>query len=294
MSKKVLIMGCTGMLGHTVFLQLSGRRDYEVYATARSSEGLSRWFGREALDRVVTGVDAANLDAVAKAIDAVAPDVVINCIGLIKQLPEAESHIMAISINALFPHQLAAICSPRGTRVIHISTDCVFDGSRGNYKEEDFADAKDLYGRSKFLGELSGRNCLTLRTSLIGHELKHGMGLVEWFMAQQGTVKGYTDAIFSGFPTVEMSRILGDYVLPDERLAGVYHVSSLPLSKYDLLKLVAACYGKKLVIEPYDGVRIDRSLDSGRFRKITGYEPPSWEELVEGMHRHYESSPCYA
>jgi len=189
---------------------------------------------------------------------------------------------------------LAAICRSRKVRMIHISTDCVFDGSKGNYKEEDFSDAKDLYGRSKFLGEVSGKGCLTLRTSLIGHELKNKIGLIEWFMVQQGKIKGYTDAVFSGFPTVEMAHILGRYILPNDDMEGVYHVSSSPVSKYDLLKLVAETYGKKIVIEPYNEVRIDRSLDSERFRKVTGYDPPHWAELVERMHRHYVDSSCYA
>ncbi len=294
MGKKILIMGCTGMLGHTVFLQLSRYGEYEVYATARTSEGLSRWFDTESLDRIIAGVDAGNLETIAEAVKTVRPDAVINCIGLIKQLPEADNHITAISVNSLFPHQLAAICRSWKVRMIHISTDCVFDGSKGNYKEEDFSDAKDLYGRSKFLGEVSGKGCLTLRTSLIGHELKNKIGLIEWFMVQQGKIKGYTDAVFSGFPTVEMAHILGRYILPNDDMEGVYHVSSSPVSKYDLLKHVAETYGKKIVIEPYNEVRIDRSLDSERFRKITGYEPPSWEELVDNMHKHYVSSPCYA
>ena len=177
------------------------------------------------------------------------------------------------------------ICRSAGARMIHISTDCVFDGKKGNYTENDSSTADDLYGRSKFLGEVAyPPHCLTLRTSIIGHELKGKLGLVEWFLAQEGKVRGFTHAIYSGFPTIEFARIITDYILPRPELTGVYHVSSDPVSKYDLLNLVAKKYGKKIEIEPYDDFRQDRSLDSSLFRRLTGYMPPSWPELVDQMH----------
>jgi dTDP-4-dehydrorhamnose reductase len=160
----------------------------------------------------------------------------------------------------------------------------VFSGKQGNYTEDDPPDATDLYGQTKFLGEVKGPNCVTLRTSIIGHELSGRYGLIDWFLAQKDKVRGYTQAIYTGFPTIEMARIISDYVIPNGELSGLYHVSSAPISKHDLLSLVAKRYNKKITIEPYDDFICDRSLDSGRFRNATGYAPPPWEKLVEAMH----------
>jgi dTDP-4-dehydrorhamnose reductase len=182
------------------------------------------------------------------------------------------------------------VCRTAGARLIHVSTDCVFDGKKGNYTENDISNATDLYGRSKFLGEVAySPHCVTLRTSIIGHEIKGRLGLIEWFMSQDKKIQGYKNAIFSGFPTIEVAHILRDYILPNQNLTGIYHISSDPISKYELLKLVAEKYDKKIEIEPYDDFYQNRSLDSSLFRKITGYEPPTWPELIEKMYKHYMS-----
>jgi len=277
------------MLGHTLFMQLSLKADLDVYATARSSSGLTRWLPPDLLKKIQLGVDANNFDTIIRAFASVKPDIVINCIGLIKQLPLASDPLSAITINSLLPHRISLICQSAGTKMIHISTDCVFDGKKGNYTETDLASANDLYGRSKFLGEVEYPHCITLRTSIIGHELRGKLGLIEWFLAQRGNVRGFTHAIYSGFPTVELGRIMTDYVLPNQDLKGLYHVSSDPISKYDLLKLVAKRYAKKIQIEPYDDFCQDLSLDSSLFRRITGYAPPPWPELVDRMYQHYFS-----
>ena len=290
---KVLILGATGMLGHTLFRRLSEMGGYEVHATARSIEGLSSWFKPELMARVVDGVDAYEFESVEHVITDIKPDIVINCIGIIKQLPEANNPETAIRINALFPHQVANACKAVGTRMIHISTDCIFSGKKGSYKEENPSDADDLYGRTKFLGEVYYPHCVTLRTSIIGHELKGTYGLIEWFLGQEGKVRGFTKAIFSGFPTVELARIINEYVIPNKELSGLYQVSSEPISKYDLLKLVAERYGNVIEIEPYDDFCLDRSLDSTRFSALTGYEPPSWPELVDMMYRDFTDNACY-
>ena len=288
---KVLISGVTGMLGHTLFTRLSERDGLEIFATARSMEGLSRWFDQELLAKIRGNVDANNFDTIVRVIEDLKPDVVINCIGIIKQLPAAKDPITTITINALLPHRIALACKAAGTRMIHISTDCVFDGIKGNYTEKDQVNATDLYGRTKFLGEVDYPHCVTLRTSIIGHELKGKYGLIEWLLAQEGKVKGYTNAIYSGFPTVEIVRIIGEYVIPNPNLKGLYHVSSDPISKYELLQLVADKYKKQIEIEPFDDFRLDRSLDSTLFRSITGYTPPSWPELVDRMYRDFIASP---
>lgn len=280
---KVLILGAAGMLGHTLLGNLVRRPGFAVQATSRSNIGLDRWFSAELLERIHPYVDADNFDSVLRVLGDVKPDVVINCIGVIKQLSSAKDPLVTIPINSLFPHRLALVCKTAGSRLIHISTDCVFSGTKGMYTEDDPSDASDLYGRSKYLGEVGYPHCLTLRTSIIGHELSTSYSLVDWFLSQEGPVKGFTKAIYTGFPTVELARIIAEYVIPNESLNGLYQVSSEPISKYDLLKLVAEQYGKRIEIEPFNDFYCDRSLDSTRFRLATGYSPPSWKEMVEAM-----------
>jgi dTDP-4-dehydrorhamnose reductase len=288
---KILILGVTGMLGHALFDRLSGHKYLDVHATARSTEGLSLWFPNDLFERIRGNVDADNFDTIIRVIADLKPNVVINCIGIIKQMAAAQDPIISISINALFPHRLALVCKVANARMIHISTDCVFNGAKGGYSENDSSNATDLYGRTKFLGEVYYPHCVTLRTSIIGHELKGKHSLIEWFLAQKGKVQGYTNAIYSGFPTVEMARIIGEYIIPNTDLKGLYHLSSDPISKYELLRLVAEKYKKQIEIEPFDDFRLDRSLDSTLFQSITGYTPPSWPELVDRMYRDSIASP---
>ncbi len=287
--KKILILGGTGMLGHVLFRSLSKNEDFEVYATTRDYKGLAHYFDQKLKEKIRPQiVEADNFDSVIRALASIQPNIVINCIGLIKQLPLAGDPLSAITINAQLPHRLSLICRTSHARLIHISTDCVFNGRKGMYIESDISDAEDLYGRTKYLGEVSYRpHCITLRTSIIGHELKGKFGLVEWFLSQKEKAKGFTKAIYSGFPTIELSKIISDYIIPNTDLSGVYHVSSEPISKYDLLKLVADRYNKKIQVEPFDEFVQDRSLNSVLFQKQTGYVPPSWRELVDLMYNDY-------
>lgn len=280
---KVLVLGASGMLGHAVLRLFAGSPAYEAVGSARSS-GVLRALPADLREHVICGVDVENVDSLTRLFARARPDVVINCIGLVKQLADAEDPLAAIPVNALLPHRLARLADLAGARFIHISTDCVFAGTKGMYSESDIADAQDLYGRSKHLGEVDSPNAVTLRTSIIGHELASAHGLVGWFLAQQGGVKGFTRAIFSGLPTVELARVMRDFVIPRPELHGLHHVSADPISKFDLLHLVAQVYGKSSEITPDDGLRIDRSLDSTRFRALTGYAPPSWPELIRAMH----------
>jgi dTDP-4-dehydrorhamnose reductase len=167
--------------------------------------------------------------------------------------------------------------------MIHISTDCVFSGKKGQYIESDQSDAEDLYGRTKFLGEVTYPHTITLRTSIIGRELKTRFGLIEWFLAQKGTIRGYKKAIYTGFTTDELSRIILNYVIPNTDLNGLYHVSSEPISKYDLLMLAKESFGKEVRILPDENFVSDRSLDSTRFREITGYRPPAWPIMIDEL-----------
>ena len=281
---KVLVLGASGMLGNAVLRLFAQSDGYSAVGSARSA-GVLRVLPPELRDRVICGVDVENVDSLTWLFAATRPDVVINCIGLVKQLAEADDPLAAIPINALLPHRLARLCDVAGARLIHMSTDCVFAGTKGMYREDEPSDAQDLYGRSKYLGEVDYPHAVTLRTSIIGHELSGAHGLVGWFLAQQGGVKGYSHAIFSGLPTVELARVMRDCVIPRPELRGLYHVSAEPINKFDLLKLVAQVYGRLIAITPDDGLRIDRSLDSSRFRALTGYAPPSWPELVRSMHQ---------
>lgn len=287
MKNKVLILGVTGMLGHVLFEWLSNKNDYDVYATARSLQGIAERFSPEQKNRIRCDVDADNFDTIIRSLASVQPNIVINCIGIIKQIPISNDPLSVISINAQLPHRISLICRTANARLIHISTDCVFNGEKGMYKESDISNAEDLYGRTKYLGEVNYPHCVTLRTSIIGHELKGKYGLVEWFLSQQNKVKGYTKAIYSGFPTIELARIISDYVLPHNELSGTHNVSSKPISKYDLLKLVAQKYGKKIEIEPFADFVQDRSLDSSNFCSKTGYIAPAWEELIDLMRDHF-------
>ncbi len=278
---RVLILGGTGMLGHTLFECLSRRPGLDVHATVRSPSGWPRHPDR--ISRIHSGVDAADFDTVERAISEVRPDVVVNCIGVVKQSPEMTDPVVCIQLNALLPHLLARRCAGSNTRLVHFSTDCVFSGAQGGYSEDDAPDPVDRYDRTKLLGEPCGTNGITLRTSLIGHELRGRLGLLEWFLAATGPVRGFTRAIFSGFPTVEMARILAEFVLPNPRLAGIFHLSSPPISKCDLLESIARRYGKEVVVVPCREPAIDRSLDSQRFQAATGYRSPSWRELLDAM-----------
>jgi dTDP-4-dehydrorhamnose reductase len=293
---KVLVLGARGMLGHALFHELSKKKALDVYGSLREDHELrivKKVFPSALVKKVFSGLDAEHIDDFEELIKTLKADVVLNCIGIIKQVPAGKEPLPNISLNAQLPHMLARICEKIGTRFIHFSTDCVFDGEKGNYNEKDGSNARDLYGRSKFLGEVLYPHCLTIRTSVVGHELGTHFALIEWFLKQREKVKGFTNAIFNGLPTVEMARVLSDFILPNHELQGILHVSSDPISKYDLLKLVAKQYGKKIIIVPFDGFICDRSLDSNLFRSKTGYHPPQWPALVKEMHRHYIESGLY-
>jgi dTDP-4-dehydrorhamnose reductase len=280
---RVLILGVSGMLGSAVFSVTADDPRFEVLGTARSG-AVRRFFPSQKHDNIIDGIDVLNNDSLVKVMRQVKPDVVINCVGLIKQLSDADDPLAVLPINSIFPHRLSAICELTGARLVHISTDCVFDGTKGGYVESDVSDATDLYGKSKFIGELhAARHAITLRTSIIGHELNSRHALIEWFLAQTGSIKGYTRAIFSGLPTAELSRVITDYVIPRPELHGLYHVSANPISKFDLLSLVSEIYGKEIEIVPEDKPAIDRSLNSYFFQQQTGYEAREWPDLVRMM-----------
>lgn len=282
--QKVLVLGITGMLGNAVFRLFSQSPGFETHGTTRSAGGLC-YFDETLRPHIHVGVDVVQHDHLVQIFSRVRPDVVINCVGLVKQLAEADDPLIALPINALLPHRLTRLAALSGARLVHVSTDCVFTGLQGHYSESDSPDALDLYGRSKLLGEVDEPHAVTLRTSIIGHELSSAHSLVGWFLAQEGRVRGFTRAVFSGLPTVELAKVIRDHVLPRPDLRGLWHVSSDPIAKYDLLQLVKSAYGKAIEIAPDDQLVIDRSLDSTRFRSETGWQPAPWSQLVDSMCR---------
>ena len=280
---KVLVLGVTGMLGSTLFRYLSADQHFQVWGTLRHPAGCKH-FSDNLHSQLISHIDVLDANDLMSVMEQVRPELVINCVGLIKQLASAKDPLTVLPVNAMFPHQLAKMCALACARLIHISTDCVFSGRKGRYKEQDTSDAEDLYGKSKFIGELHDvSHAVTLRTSIIGHELQSAESLVDWFLSQKETIKGYEKAIFSGLPTIELARIIKEYVIPRPELSGLYHVSSAPIDKFSLLKLVAEVYQKVITIVPDNHVCIDRSLDSSRFQKITQYVPPLWPELIRLM-----------
>lgn len=278
---KVLVLGGDGMLGHQLVRTLSPY--FEVKATLRSQAAVPEARNLFTGGNAVFGVDVQSRQPLKDVIRRFLPHVVINAIGIVKQRHEAIEAVPCISINALFPHRLQQMVESIGARIIHISTDCVFSGRKGCYAEKDVADANDLYGRSKLLGELTSGNALTLRTSMIGRELKRKKSLLEWFLNQKGRIPGYIEAIFSGLTTLELSRLIGRLIVDHPEAKGLYHVSGPTISKYDLLCLVRDTLHLDIEIVPDRTVKIDRSLDAKVFQDTFNYTPPTWESMIEEL-----------
>lgn len=280
---KILVFGASGMLGNALMRRLSENTAFEVWGTIRSLNppaALSGVIG----EKILCGIDVLNTDDLITCFGKVIPDVVINAVGLVKQLSDADDPLKALPINSILPHRLAKLCESQQARLVHVSTDCVFSGQKGNYSETDLPDAGDLYGLSKYMGEVSqASHAITLRTSIIGHELSSAHGLIGWFLAQKGPIKGYRNAIFSGLPTVELADVIEKYVLPNNHLHGVFNVAAQPISKLDLLILAQAAYGHQIKIIPDENVAINRSLNATRFCDATGYRAPDWDKLVSKM-----------
>ena len=277
---KVLVLGASGMIGSTMLRVLSATTGWEVFGAVRDPD-VKQFFSKDISEALQVGFGDG--DSVVRLLGQVLPNVVINCMGLTKHKPDADDPLIAIPINALMPHRLAGLCKLIGARLIHISTDCVFSGDKGNYVEDDFPDARDVYGKSKALGELIYPHTITLRISTIGHELQGKYGLLDWFLSQEGRCKGFAQAIFSGLPTVVFAQVIRDVVIPYTELSGLYHVAAKPINKFDLLKLIAEVYGKNIEIVRDDQLVIDRSLDSSKFKLATSYVAPEWPEFIKTM-----------
>jgi len=279
---KVLILGATGMLGHKLVHCLS--EHFEVYSTIRGSFYQVEKYGIFRRERIVENVDVTDATRLEKIFAEVAPDIVINAVGVVKQLPSAKDVITTLELNSILPQRLAILSKKFGFRLILFSTDCVFDGGRGMYNEQDTPNALDLYGKSKQLGEISQENVLTIRSSIIGRELDTSHSLIEWFLSNRGgRVFGYTTAIYSGFPTIVIADIIKGLIVDHPSLCGVHHIASEPINKYELLGLVDEFYDAAVEIEPSDQLVIDRSLDGSAFNSITGFQPEGWPAMIQKM-----------
>lgn len=280
---RILILGVNGMLGHRLARTLNSDFDFQVWGTSRSPLALPEGAVIEP-DRHIVGVSALEFETVREVLRRVRPDAVVNCIGIVKQRAESKSAVPSIEINSLFPHRLAMECGDLGIRVIHLSTDCVFTGQKGAYTESDVPDARDMYGRSKLLGELEESGCLTMRTSIIGWALSDFTGLLDWYASNRGsTINGYRNVRFSGLSTESLSRVIGRVIADHPALHGVYQVSADSIDKYSLLKRLDELLGWGTEIVPVDEPVMDRSLDSSRFRQDAAWEPPSWDEMLNEL-----------
>lgn len=282
---RVLVLGASGLIGSTTLRVLSEHSKLQVYGSIRS-DSIRRFLPKISADKLISNLDVNNFSSIIQAVSEIKPDVVVNCIGATKHKKEGNNPLNAIALNALLPHQLAQVCNLAEVRFIHISTDCVFSGKDGFYSEPAFADADDVYGRSKALGEVTYHGALTLRTSTIGHELQSNYGLLNWFLSQKSSCKGFNKAIFSGLPTVVFAQVIRDIVLKNTQLTGLYHVAAQPINKYELLKMIATVYKKEINIEEDESLIIDRSLDASKFNQATGYNPPAWQNLIETMYQY--------
>jgi len=283
---KVLILGGDGMLGHKAYQVFS--KEFDTYATFLDFNDRLEQTNIFNKNRIFNNVNAFDFDSIGKAFTISKPDFIFNCIGIIKQLKESKNHKTSIYINSLLPHLLADLCDKENSKLIHISTDCIFSGKIGNNKENDFSDAEDLYGKTKYLGEVNYGKSLTVRTSIIGHELFSNLSLVDWFLSQKNkVVYGYTNAIYTGFPTVvfcnEIKRIIKDY----PKLSGLYNLSSGLISKYDLLNIINDVYQLNVEIIPNDDYFCDRSIDSTKYKELTHFTTATWNILIKEMYNDY-------
>jgi len=279
---KILILGASGMLGHKLYQHFSPR--FVTTGTIRGEFSSVERFGIFDETNIATNFDVLDAAELERRISKIMPDVVINAIGIVKQVPTAKDIITTLEINSILPNRLAEFGAKYGYRLIAVSTDCVFDGVKGSYNENDVPNATDLYGKSKNLGEVTGDNCLTIRSSIIGRELATSHSLVEWFLSNRGgDVAGFTTAIYSGFPTIVFADIIESLIVEHKELSGLYHVAAPPINKFELLQLINRYYDADIRITPSDKLVIDRSLDGSRFNSVTGFVSPDWETLIKRM-----------
>jgi dTDP-4-dehydrorhamnose reductase len=281
----VVVIGAGGLLGSACLRIFNESPSINAVGTFRTKYVCNQFpYDAEQHYFLSDALDTAQLEVLFQQLR---PTVVVNCTSLSKDSLQLSDPLELIPIYALLPHVLAKFCSRFSARLIQISSDGVFSGDKGNYREEDIPDASDLYGRTKLMGEVVAQGCVTLRTSMIGHDPKLQNGLVSWFLNQKGTCKGFSNAIFSGFPVTVLARIIRDYVVPHPKLEGIYNLASSPISKFDLLRLISEIYDTSVTVIPDNSIKINRSLNASSFNTATQYVAPSWGELITVMRDDY-------
>jgi len=285
--QRVLVLGATGLLGNTLFNLLIRGNKYHPIGTIRKNES-KFFFTKPHRENLVVCSDVNDEVELDKLFEKTNPDVVINCISLDGNNFKKKSTFDYMMIYSILPHRLSKLCAASNSRLIHISSDGVFSGEKGNYQEQDIPDSRELYGLVKYLGELRESHTVTLRTSLIGHSLRENHGILDWFLAQNDSCQGFRNVIFSGLPTIELSIVIRDYIIANSNLSGLYHVAAKPISKYDLLNEIALVYKKDIKILPVSSPALDRSLNPVHFYEVAGYAAPEWPDLVKFM---YENKP---
>jgi len=279
---RILILGGDGMLGHQLLRHFASR--YETRVTLRQDLASYTAYGLFHAGNSYAGIDVRSTVRLIEVLSDFRPQAVVNAVGIVKQRATAKESIPSLEINALLPHRLALACRMLGARLVHMSTDCVFAGNRGTYTEDDISDAINLYGRSKYLGEVGDEGCISLRTSIVGLELARKKSLIEWYLAQRGTIRGFNRAIYSGLCTAEMARVIERVLMHHPDLSGVWQVASTPISKYELLTRLTQKLGRTdLLIECDETFICDRSLDGSRFNRRTGYSAPSWDAMLDEL-----------
>ena len=279
---RILILGGTGMLGHKLWQRLS-ERFVDTYTTIRRTRADCERFRIYDNPRVLENVDVSDPAQLIRALEASTPDVILNCIAVTKRR-ESASPAPAILLNAWLPHRIAQWAADHNARLITVSTDCVFDGTKGDYTEKHAPDASDVYGRTKALGEVSYGNALTIRTSFIGRELDNGTELLEWFLAQKGgVVRGFRRALYTGISNIYCADLVGEIIERWPHLQGLYQVASEVITKYDLLCLAREAYDINVEIVPDDSVEVRRNLDGDKFRRSTGIVTPSWRTMMNDL-----------
>ena len=283
MSERILILGGSGMLGHKLWQYLpAGFRN--TFVSIRKSRDYYRKCGLFTGPNVIDGLDLRDFTRLEKTLDGLKPSVVVNCAGVTLRSKEILDKASCIAVNALLPHKLADWCARNDSRLIHFSTVCVFDGKAGGYSEDDLPDARDLYGVTKALGDVSAPRALTLRSSFIGRELFAGAELLEWFLAQRGKkIKGFRKAVFTGLTTNRLAELVGELIAKFPALNGLYHVSSETVAKFELLNLLKEEYKLDIEIEPDDKFECRRDLNGARFAEAAGFKCPPWKEMARAM-----------
>ena len=285
---KILILGATGMLGSQVCKYFYNKKKYATICVARSRKKFTLLNSTGKKKIKATFLDLQSLKKTKKMILKLQPDYLINCVGMVKQIMNKQNKKETFFLNTKLPKVLSDLAKSENFKFIHFSTDCVFSGKRGHYRENDVSDYKDYYGKTKYLGENDSINTINLRTSIIGHELNTKIGLLEWFLLSKKKVFGFKNAIFSGLTTLEIAKILEKHIINKNVIKfGTFHISSKPINKYNLLKMISKIYKKNILIVPNYSIKCNRALNSSKFKKITGYNRKNWKEMLIELRKNY-------